>query len=123
MSIPEIVDLEVMSHIAQFGCIRNMDPFAQHMLKTSEHPLLRFRRTWMRQVAIQQCKEAHKRQSKINDQFKDEPVRRGASVRRAAVIDPYFMADMAKRHNASWNDKEFIGSVKEGNPAIFPRRT
>ena len=54
MTIAEIVDEQVMKHLGLFGCVKNMEPFALHMLKTSEHPLLQFRRTWMRQVALRQ---------------------------------------------------------------------
>lgn len=122
MTIAELVDSEVMRHLGLFGCVKNMEPFALHMLKTSEHPLLRFRRTWMRAVALRQVLDAEKRQKKINDQFKDEPVRRGATVRRAAVIDPYYAAVMPKQHGTTWNDKDFVGSVREANPQIFPRR-
>jgi|SRR6266851_1368458 len=121
MTITQLVDDEVMRHIGLFGTIKGADPFVQHMLKKSQDPVLRFRRWWMRDTAVKQCLAAEKRQVKINDQFKDEPFNPRASVRRQAVIDPYYMADMARRHNTSWN-KDFINSVKESQPAMFPRR-
>lgn len=122
MSIPEIIDQEVMSHIGTFGSVKNMDPFALHILKKSQDPLMRFRRWWMRKVAVQQALDAEKRQKYISDQFKDQPKDRAKTMRRAAVIDPYYMAEMPRRHGTSWGDKDFIGSVREANPAIFPKR-
>lgn len=122
MSVAEIIDEEVMNHLSNFGCVRNLDPMALHLLKTSEHPLMRFRRNWMRATALRQAREATRRQTKINEEFAREKVRRGASLRRAAVIDPWFAQEMKIRHSTTWNDREFVGSVRRDNPTIFPRR-
>ena len=109
-----------MSHIANFGCIKNMDAFAQHMLKTSEHPIMRFRRDWMRRIALQQHLEAEKRQDKMNKAFKAIPRARGSSVMQEAVLDPHLAGEM--RHYANAEITEMKGAIKAEAPAIFPRR-
>lgn len=123
MEIAQLVDEIVMDHIGMHGCIKNADPFVQHMVKHSQHPILRFRRWWMRSTALRQRQEAEKRQVYISDNFKNESKDRTKTMRRTAMIDPYFMAEMSKRHNASWNDKGFRKSVREANPSLFPKRT
>lgn len=122
MSIAGLVDEQVMNHLAHFGCVKGMDPYALHLLKTSSHPLLRARRDWMRREALRQCLEAHKRQQKINDDFAREPLNKRATWRRCAVIDPYFAEEMQRRHGATWSDQDFLGSVREANPKLFPDR-
>lgn len=116
-----MIDLEVMQRLSLQGTVKGMDSYALHMLKTSQHPLLRFRRSWMRSEALRQCLEAEKEQKVMNNQLAKEPVRRGA-IRRAAVLHPYFADKMRKTHNASWSDKDFVGSVRRDSPALFPKR-
>jgi len=99
-----------------------MDPMAQHILKTSQKPLLSEMRAWMRREALRQCLEAHRGQKVINKQFAQEPVLRGTNFRRCAVLHPYFAADMPRRDKTSWNDPDYVGSVKRDNPEIFPKR-
>src|SRR5678815_4920785 len=94
VNIPLLIDQEVMRHLALFGCCKNLDSYALHMLKTSEHPVLRFRRDWMRREALKQHLEAEARQKKANDQFKRVPLNRKASMRQTAVIDPHLNAEM-----------------------------
>jgi hypothetical protein len=122
MTVAEIIDEQVVQHLAWFGRIKGMDPYAIHLLKTSNHPLMVFRRTWMRQQALKQALDAQKRQTEMNKELAKEPVRRGASIRRQAVIDPFLSEDMRTRHKATWNDNDFIGFVKKHEPGMFPRR-
>lgn len=122
MSIELLIDGEVMRNLALHGQVKHMDPYAIHMLKTSQHPVLRFRRTWMRREALRQCREAEREQKVMNAQLAREPVRRGASVRRAAVLHPYYAEQMLHAHNTSWNDRDFVGSVRRDSPALFPKR-
>lgn len=117
-----LIDYEVMTHLAQFGSIKRMDPYAQHLLKTSEHPVMRFRRSWMRREALRQHLEAEHRQKKINDQFKDQQSPKGMSMRRAAVVDHHLSAEMLHYNkSATWNDKNFLGTVRQEAPAIFAK--
>ena len=121
MSVEELVDLEAMSHIANFGCIKNMDAYAQFMLKTSEHPLMRFRRDWMRRTALQQHLEAERRQKKMNSAFKAIPKSYGSkNIRQEAVIDNHLAAEM--RHYANADLPELKRAMKAEAPAIFPKR-
>jgi hypothetical protein len=122
VSIEALVDLEAMTHLANHGCIKGMDPYAQHLLKTSNHPLMRFRRDWIRREALRQCLEAEREQKEMNKQLAASPVRRGAPIRRAAVLHPYFAAQMPKAHKTTWNDPGFIASVKRDSPGCFPKR-
>jgi hypothetical protein len=122
MSIEGLIDQTVMEHLSMFGCVKNMDPFAVHMLKTSEHPLMRFRRDWMRREALKQCLEATQHQTKLNTDLASHPHPKGMNGRLNASISPWFVGDMAKRHNASWNDPDFQGYVKREEPSIFPKR-
>lgn len=122
MSIEGLIDLEVMAHLSQRGCIKDMDAYAQHILKTSDHPLMIARRTWMRREALRQCLQAHANQKQITKEFKTEPYSPKASVRRATVIDPWMSEDMRRRHKASWNDKDFLGFVRREEPQLFPER-
>lgn len=122
MNIARLIDGVVMQHLAQFGCIKNADPYVQHMLKTSEHPLLRFRRDWMRREALRQHLEAERRQVKICDQFKRETFKRGANMRKTAVVDEHLSAEMLHYNKTDWQDKKFVGNVKAEAPAIFPKR-
>ena len=120
MTVAEIVDEEIMQHIALYGCVRNADPYVQHLLKTSNHPILRFRRNWMRRTALKQHMEAEARQKKITDEFKTEPVRRGASVRRRAVIDSHLAAEIEHYNKAPI--KEQLSDIKAEAPGLFPKR-
>ncbi len=119
MNVEMLVDQTVMQHLALFGCVKNMDAFAQHMLKTSEHPVLRFRRQWMRKVALKQHLEAEQRQKQINDQRKARPDAKLSDMRREAVIDPHLSAEMLHYNDVTWNDKNFVGAVRAEAPAIF----
>jgi hypothetical protein len=120
MTVAELVDEQVVMHLSLYGCIRQMDEYAKHVLKTSDHPLMVFRRTWMRATALQQHLEAEARQKKITEEFKTEPVRRGASVRRRAVIDHHLAAEIEHYNNAPI--KEQLSDIKAEAPALFPRR-
>ncbi len=123
MNIAALVDDEVMRHLSLYGCLKNADPLVQHMLKHSEEPILRFRRDWMRRTALRQHLNAEYRQKKINDQFKHEPFRKGATMRKSAVVDPTLAATSTHYNKeASWNDRKFLGDVKREAPAIFPNR-
>jgi hypothetical protein len=123
MNIAALVDDEAMRHLSMFGCVKNMEPFALHMLKHSQEPILRFRRDWMRRTALRQHLDSEKRQQKINDQFRHEPYRKSASMRKAAVIDPHLAAEsLHYNQGASWNDRKFLGAVRAEAPAIFPQR-
>lgn len=122
MDIPTLIDGEVMQHLAMFGCVKGLDSFALHMLKTSEHPVLRFRRDWMRREALRQHLEAERRQKKLNDKFKHEPFRRGSNMRKTAVVDEHLSAEMLHYNKTEWSDKKFVSNVRAEAPAIFPKR-
>lgn len=123
MSIEGLVVNEAMRHIEDFGCVKNMEPMALHILKTSERPVVAAMRDWMRRAAVKQALKAEREQKKMSDQFANEPVRKGAPMRRCAVIHPWYAEQMMKQHKTSWNDKDFVHSVREANPKIFPTRT
>ena len=112
-----------MRHIALYGCVRNMDSMSLHILKTSENPATHAMRTWMRWKALQQVRRAEKEQVRLNQQIADAPVARRATLRRCASIAPYFAEQMRMTHNASWGDPDFVGSVREAQPKMFPSRT
>lgn len=122
MSIEGLIDQTVMEHLSAFGCVKNMDPVAIHMLKTSQHPILRFRRNWMRRTALKQVQEATARQVKMNSELAKVPNQKGSTIRQAACIDPWIAEDMRRRHNAQFSDKDFTGFVKREEPAMFPKR-
>ncbi len=77
----------------------------------------------MRKEAINQCLEAEREQKIMNDQLAAEPAVRRGALRRAAVLSPYYAAKEPRKHGASLNDKDFLGSMKRDNPKIFPKRT
>jgi hypothetical protein len=120
MTVAELIDEQVVTHLSLYGCIRNMDPYAQHVLKTSDHPIMVFRRTWMRQTALRQHMEAESRQKKITEEFKKEPVRRGASVRRRAVLDSHLAAEIEHYNKAPITDQ--LSDIAAEAPALFPIR-
>jgi acylphosphatase len=122
MSIEGLVVEEAARHIALYGCVRNMDPMSLHILKTSENPTTRAMRAWMRSKALQQVRRAEQEQIVLNKSLADAPVAKGASVRRRASIAPYYAEQMRITHNASWSDPDFVGSVREAQPKMFPRR-
>ncbi len=122
MSIELLIDGEVMQHLSLRGCCKGMDPYALHMLKTSQHPVLRFRRAWMRSEALKQCLEAEREQKEMNKVIAKSPVSPKASVRRAALLHPYYAEKMRQTHNTTWNDRDFVASVKRDSPALFPKR-
>jgi hypothetical protein len=123
MSIEGLIDQTVMEHLSMYGCVKNMDAVAIHMLKNSQHPILRFRRDWMRRTALRQVQEATERQSKMNSALAKIPHQKGANMRQNASLDPWLAEDMRRRHKAELNDKEFTGFIKREEPAIFPSRT
>jgi hypothetical protein len=76
----------------------------------------------MRKEALRQCLEAEREQKEMNKVLAKAPVCRGASVRRAALLHPYYVAKMRTAHNTTWNDRDFVASVKRDSPALFPKR-
>ena len=120
MTIPELVHQEVMWHLATYRNIKAMDPFAQYLLKTSSDPLLQATARWMRREALRQCLQAHREQPKMNEHLARKPVKEGGTWRQMALLHPYFAEEMRQRHKTTWNNKDFIGSVKEANPKLFP---
>jgi hypothetical protein len=122
MSIDGLVVEEAARHIALYGCVRNMDPMSLHILKTSERPLPKAMRAWMRAQALQQVRRAEAEQMVLNKSLADAPVAKGASMRRCASIAPYYTEQMRRTHNASWSDPDFVGSVREAQPKMFPKR-
>jgi hypothetical protein len=122
MSIEGLIDQTVMEHLSMYGCVKNMDPFAIHVLKTSQHPLMRFRRDWMRREALKQCIEATKEQQLANKQLAAIPHPKGMNARQDASVRPWLVQDMARRHKADWHDPDFLRYVKREEPNIFPKR-
>jgi hypothetical protein len=122
MNVVEIVDDQVMTHLGLYGNCQGMDPYAMHILKTSNHPLMIARRTWMREEALRQCLEAHAEQKEMSKEHAASVWNKKASIRKAAVIHPYFMEDLRRKHNGSFRDKDFFGYVKREEPAMFPKR-
>lgn len=122
MTVAELVDDSVMEHIALYGCVKNLDPYALHLLKTSQHPILRFRRDWMRRTALRQHLDAEKRQKKMNAEFKAIPRNKGAAIQQSAVVDTVLADEMRHYGKTTWNDKSFLRSVRAEAPAIFPKR-
>ena len=123
MNIAYLVDQVVMQHLSLYGCVKNADPFVQHMLKHSEEPILRFRRDWMRQTALRQHLDSERRQKKRNDAFKNLPYAKGSTIRQMAVVDPHLAATSTHYNkSASWNDREFLDDVRREAPDIFPKR-
>jgi hypothetical protein len=121
MSIERLVVDEAMRHIRDFGFVRNMEPFALHILKTSEKPLVARFRTWMRRTALKQAVEAEREQKRMTDEFAHTEYNRKSPIRRRAVIHPYYVAKAAHQGD-SWNDKKFIGRLQRDNPKVFPQR-
>lgn len=121
LAIDALVVNEAMRHIQDFGCVKNMEPFALHILKTSEKPLVSQFRHWMRRTAIEQAQIAEREQKKMNDEFAHTSYKSGNELRRTAVIHPYF-ATKAVKNGDSWNDKKFVGRVRRDNPRCFPQR-
>jgi hypothetical protein len=122
MNVAEIIDQQVMEHLGLFGCVKNLDPYALHLLKTSEHPLMIARRNWMRAEALRQCLEAHAEQTEMSKELASDVWNKKASIRKSAVIHPYFMEDLRRNHNGSMRDKDFVGFVKREQPEMFPKR-
>ena len=122
MNVAEIIDQQVMEHLGLFGCVKNLDPYALHLLKTSEHPLMIARRNWMRAEALRQCLEAHAEQTEMSKELASDVWNKKASIRKSAVIHPYFMDDLRRNHNGSMRDKDFVGFVKREQPEMFPKR-
>lgn len=121
MSIEGLVVNEALAHIEQFGFVKNMDPFALHILETSQNPSVVAMRHWMRREALKTFYRAQARQLKMNQEIADEPYNKRAGLRRSAVIDPYF-TDKAVQQGHAWGDKDFVGRVKRDNPRCFPKR-
>lgn len=121
MNIETLVVQEAARHIQQFGFVKNMEPLALHILKTSEKPLVARFRSWMRRTALAQAREAEREQKRMNDEFSHTEYARRGSLRRAAVIHPYYAAK-AVNNGDSWNDKKFVGEIRRENPKCFPQR-
>lgn len=121
MSIEGLVVQEASRHITEYGCVANMEPMALHILKTSQKPLVRKMRGWMRRTALRQALEAEKEQKRMNDELRQDPYRKGASLRRAAVLHPYYATKAVKQGHA-WGDRDFVGYVRRENPKVFPER-
>jgi hypothetical protein len=117
-----LVDEIVMHHIGWKGSIKSADPYIQYLVKTSDHPLLRFRRHWIRATALRQALEAAPEQRKMGQQLAQMPARRGELMRQTGIIHPHYAEDMRRRHNASLNDPDFLKFVKREEPAMFPPR-
>jgi len=122
MNVAEIIDDQVMQHLGLYGTCQNLDPYAMHLLKTSQHPLLVARRTWMRQEALRQCLEAHAEQKEMTKELAGDVWNKKASIRKSAVIHPYFIDDLKQKHNGSFKDKDFVKFVKREEPDFFPKR-
>ncbi len=122
MTVAELIDEAVMENLALYGCVKNLDPYALHLLKTSQHPILRGRRVWMRKQALKQCLDAEKQQAKLNSELAKIPHDKRMNMRQSASVAPYYAETMRRQHNAEWNDRDFIGFVKREEPAMFPRR-
>ena len=76
----------------------------------------------MRATALKQHLDAEARQKKITSEFKQDPVRRGSSVRRRAVIDHHLAAEMEHYNGLSLRDEKHLRDIKAEAPAMFPRR-
>jgi hypothetical protein len=111
-SVATLVDTEAMRHISLFGCVKNMEPFALHMLKNSPHPVLRFRRNWMRQVALKQHLEAERNQKKIIQKRQDR-----TSTKYAGEIDSHLFDEMRHYNKAPF--AEYRKQVKQEAPKFF----
>ncbi len=121
MTVAELVDEAVMQNLALYGCVKNLDAYALHLLKTSQHPILRFRREWMRQTALRQHLDAEQRQVKINGEFKSVPKQRG-TIQQSAVIDNFLAGELRHYNNAPITERAHMRAIKADAPAIFPRR-
>ena len=121
MSIDVLVVNEAMRHLRNFGFVKNMEPMALHILKTSEKPIVAQFRNWMRRTALEQARQAEIEQKRMNDEFAHTSFKSGGTLRRAAVIHPYY-ATKAVQQGDSWNDKKFVGRVRRDNPKCFPQR-
>ena len=121
MTIETLVVQEALKHIKQYGFVKNMDEMALHVLKTSDKPLVSHFRDWMRREALRTQQSAQNAQKRMSDEFAHTDYWRKGSLRRAAVIHPYY-ASKAVQNGDSWNDKRFVGRVRRDNPKIFPQR-
>ena len=121
MSIEGLVVTEAMAHIEQFGFVKGMDPMALHILKTSSNPTVRAMRRWMRETALKQALEAEREQKKMNGELRDERYSKKSSLRRSAVIHPYYVGKASKQGHY-FADKDFKGYVRRENPKVFPQR-
>ena len=114
-SVAALVDTEAMRHIALFGCVKGMEPYALHMLKNSSHPVLRFRRNWMRRVALQQHMEAERNQKKIIQKRQS-----GKSTHYAGEIDQHLFDEMRHYNKAPF--AEYRDKVRQEAPKFFDAR-
>ena len=121
MNVETLVVSEAVRHIRDYGFVKNMDPMALHILKTSERPIVSAFRDWMRRTAIAQALQAEREQKKMNDEFAHTDYARKSPIRRKAVIHPYY-ASKAVQQGDSWNDPKFVGRVQRENPRCFPQR-
>jgi hypothetical protein len=114
-SVATLVDDEAMRHIALFGCVKGMDPFALHMLKKSPHPVLRFRRNWIRRTALEQHLEAERNQKKIIQKRSN-----GKAANYAGEIDQHLFDEMRHYNKAPF--AEYRKQVKQEAPQFFDAR-
>ena len=122
MNIEGLVLDETVRHLAEYCHIRNMEPMARHILKTSQTPILVEMRKWMRREALRQFHQANREQPIMTKQLSDEPYAKGSNFRRSATIHPYFALQMTHRDKTTWNDPDYIGYVKREDPKLFPKR-
>lgn len=109
-------------HFSLHGCIKHMDEFAKYILKTSQHPIMRHRRAWIRAENLRQYDEAIAEQKQANGVFKEQPYNKKSDFRQAALIVPYLNERMKRDHKATWGDKDFLGFVRREEPQLFPER-
>lgn len=116
-NVARLIDEEAMRHIALFGCVKGMDPFALHMLKKSQDPTLRFRRYWMRQTAIRQHIEAERNQKRIIEKRKHQGLQKLDTMRNDAEIDSQWFNEM--RHYNKEPISQYQNKVRQELPRVF----
>ena len=121
MTIEGLVVNEAMRHIEAFGCVKNMDSLALHILKTSERPSVVAMRGWMRRAAVETALAAEREQKVMNDESAQEWYSRKSSIRTRGVVHPYYATKAVKQGHA-WSDKDFVNHIERENPKVFPKR-
>jgi hypothetical protein len=121
MSIEGLVVEEAYRHIDQFHHVKNMEPMALHILKTSQKPLVVAFRGWMRRAALRQALRVEREQKRMDEELAADPYARRSSWRRRAVVHPYYV-EKATQQGHRFNDQDFVGFVQRENPKVFPKR-